>query len=88
MAAARKKEIDLDVEQDVTKQPVARAESHIFPTTVSRTSPFRSPARDMQESLAHRLQQAPKSRTEVAAGLIVGILGATWVTGMLIYATL
>ena len=85
MAAARKREVELDAV--ITQQPDP-VTAQLIPTTVSRTSPFRSPARDMQESLAARLREPAQSKTEVASGLIAGIIGATWVTGILIYAAL
>ena len=85
-AVQRQLDFDFDVAPDADD---AESIAETIPTTIARTSPFRSPALDLQETLAKRLQE-PKahSRKDVAFGLITGIIGATWVTGMLIYATL
>jgi len=87
--AAMQKKVEVDVEVETAEQVSAVPVVEVIPTTISRQSPFRSPARDLQQTLARRLQDPPtQSPSEVAYGLIAGIIGATWVTGILIYASL
>lgn len=88
MAAVQRK-IDADVAADNQSVEPQASIVEIIPTTIARTSPFRSPAKDLQESLAQRLAQPEtKPRNDVLYGLVAGVLGATWLTSILIYAAL
>jgi len=85
MAAVQRK---FDTGADTAVEETNAQITELIPTTISRTSPFRSPARDLQETLAQRLQEPAASNRDVAYGLITGVIGATWITAMLIYAVL
>lgn len=83
MAAARKPKDDALTSQHHEDARPARISAPSEPLT-----PARSPARELQAALSQELQPGHPTQSEAITGLIVGILGASWVTGLLIYATL
>ena len=69
-------------------QPVETPAPSIAKIAAEELNPVASPARQLQSSLEKELEQDKPSKSEVVIGLIVGICGASWITGILIYATL
>ena len=52
----------------------------------NQSKPVTSPARELQASLAISLNEQRPERSNLALGIIVGVLAGTFLTGLLIYA--
>lgn len=87
MSAARKQTKD-QAAAPAEKQAQDPAIPQHIAGAVADMRPVSSPARELQANLARSLRRSEPSKLEVAMGIVAGIMGATWVTGLLIYATL
>lgn len=81
MAAVLKKSVVAEASEP------SRAVSPIyFAGADNQVSPIPSPARELQETLARRLQDGQKTHTDMAIGVLAGTIGSACILSLLIYA--